>query len=256
MGSMKDYMYDVQSERADKWVREQLNDEDGLVDEDSEEYQSLLQDYADMKQFQSDAAEWEAELEWLKNNGSSILHKEFIEQLNDLREMAGSNLADSKGFNPTVNSRLVINMTYAYAVTLLEAFLVDTLNALLSENPKFLKNAITSIDELKNAKYGLADLYQSEATVLSLATRKLAGIHFHNIPKVKKIYEEVLGVKLSVDFSKVNEITAVRHDIVHRNGKTIDGVPVYINAERLQAALDFIQQFASNLQAEINKATQ
>lgn len=259
MSSIKEYMFDLAGQHADKWIREQLDDADCLIDENSEEYQSLFEDYCYVEQAKFDAAEsqaeWEAELKWLKNNGSSFLHKGFMSQLNNLRGMASSNLADAKGFNSSVNGQLASKMAYAYAVTLLEAFLGDTLNALLNENPEFLKKAIANVEELKKARYGLSELNFDNLTVLSLATRKLAEIHFHNIPKVMMIYEQVLGHKLRVDFSKVNEITIVRHDIVHRNGKTIDGIPIYIDAESLQVALDCIQKFASDLQVEINKAT-
>jgi hypothetical protein len=42
----------------------------------------------------------------------------------------------------------------------------------------------------------------------------------------KKIYEQVLGVELQLDISKVSKITSLRHDIVHRNGYTKDREPI------------------------------
>jgi hypothetical protein len=41
-----------------------------------------------------------------------------------------------------------------------------------------------------------------------------------------KIYEQVLGVELQLDISKVSKITSLRHDIVHRNGYTKDREPI------------------------------
>ncbi|NAW83216.1 hypothetical protein CAG69_14365, partial [Vibrio sp. V43_P6S15P86] len=140
MSSIKEHMYDLEAQRAELWIRDHLEDE--VLDESSSEWQQLEREYYDMKQAEADAAEWQAEIDWLVRNGSSELHHEFTEQLDSLRKMAQSNLNQSNGFGNFSTNKLVINMTYAYAVTLLEAFLGDTLKTLINENDKLLKNAI------------------------------------------------------------------------------------------------------------------
>ena len=75
MSSIKDYLFSVQDERAEEWIRERLSDED--LEEDSEEWQELASQYSDYQEHLADEAEWEAELKWLKENGSSNIHKFF-----------------------------------------------------------------------------------------------------------------------------------------------------------------------------------
>lgn len=251
MSSIKEHMYDLEAQRAELWIRDHLEDE--TLDESSTEWQQLEREYYDMKQAEADAAEWQAEIDWLVRNGSSELHHEFNEQLDSLRKMAQSNLNQSNGFGNFSTNKLVINMTYAYAVTLLEAFLGDTLKTLINEHDKFLKNAIFNVEQLKKSRFGLSDLYSQNMTIQALATKKLSEeVLFHNIPKVMVVFEQVLGKKLSVDFAKVNQIKDIRHDIVHRNGKTIEGKNHNLDFSDLQAALDSIELFACDLQKQIN----
>jgi len=109
-----------------------------------------------------------------------------------------------------------------------------------------------NVEEVKKAKYSLSDLRGKDIDVRSLTTRKLSEVLFHKIPKVKAIYEQVIGKKLSIDISKVNKIVEIRHNIVHRNGRTIDDEIIVVTAEDLSNAIVFIKEFSSELQIQIN----
>lgn len=145
MGRMSDLMIEMENERADLWIRERLNDED--ADEDSEEYQQLVEEYSNLQEFLREQAEFEEELNWLRENGSSIIHKNFIEEINGLKSVLKSANVSNKPY-------MIYRMTYAHSVTLLEAFLGDTIKALVSEsNDNFMRSM--GIDELKKARYSL-----------------------------------------------------------------------------------------------------
>ncbi|PKH06692.1 HEPN domain-containing protein [Moritella sp. Urea-trap-13] len=251
MSSTTDYIIDLQEERARKWIVKQLGDES--ISDNSLEWKEVEADYWYMIEQNQEDAEWEAETEWLLKSGTSHLHKHFIKQLDALMEMAELNLTEQNKMPFLLNSHLVINMTYAYSVTLLEAFLGDTIKALINENSKVLKNAISNVEQLKKAKYSLNDFFSESVSVASLATRKISEeILFHNIPKVMTVYEQAIGKKLNIDFSSVNQITNIRHDIVHRNGYKIDGSSIFISPDDLKKAIESIKVFANDLQVEVN----
>ncbi len=251
MSSIKDHLFDVQEEQADQWIRERLSD-DTLVEE-SDEWQELAQEYSDHQEFLWDEAEWEAELKWLKENGSSNIHNIFVTELDALKIMVESNLKDSSKLAFMLHSNMIIKMSYAYAVTLLESFLGDTLKALITERSDFLNNAIKNVEEVKKAKYSIAELATTDLDISSLALKNISEILFHNIPKVKKVYEQVIGQKLGVDISAVSTITSLRHDIVHRNGYTKDKKSINLTAQNFYQAIDDIKAFTSDLQIKINE---
>ncbi len=248
MSSIKDYLFEMQEQQADAWIRERLSDKS--LDEDSDEYQELAQAYSNYQDHLLDEAEWQAELEWLKENGSSELHKIFFGELDTLKAMVDNNSSNRSQTAFVLHTNLVVKMSYAYAVTLLESFLGDTLKALITENEQFLKNALRKFKVLKNVK--LTELADTDLDVKSLILKYLGDVLYHNIPNVIEMYEQVLDVKLDIDMSKVVKITKLRHDIVHRNGKSIDGKSISLNDKDFAHAIDDIKEFASALQRVIN----
>ncbi|MCD1598215.1 hypothetical protein [Rheinheimera aquimaris] len=245
MGRMSDLMIDMANESADDWINERLEDKN--ADEDSEEYRYWADQYYALQEHLHGQAELEFELKWLKEHGSSEIHKIFIEELHELKKIIGTRGSVNKPY-------LILRMAYSYAVTLLETFLSDSIKSLVTSDDKFFKNAL-KVDELSKAKYSLEFLALNEMNAKGLAVKELSSILYHNIPKVIRTYEAVLGKRLNIDMSQVDVITKIRHDIVHRNGKTKDGTLVHIDEEKILASIESIEIFAKELQLVINKNT-
>ncbi|QWZ85147.1 hypothetical protein [Aeromonas sp. FDAARGOS 1404] len=250
MSSIKDHLFAMQEQRADEWIRERLSDDS--LDDDSEEYLQLAEEYSDYKEHLWEEAEWRAELQWLKENGSSSIHKFFISELDALKIMASSNFNNRQKMAFILHTDIVVKMSYAYAVTLLESFLGDSLKSLISQDDQLLKNALCKFKILKNVK--ITELAETDLDVRSLVLKSVSEVLYHNIPNVVEMYEQVLGTKLDIDISKIIKVTKLRHDIVHRNGKTIDGNKISLNAEDFTQAIDDIKEFSNLLQVAINKA--
>lgn len=151
-----------------------------------------------------------------------------------------------------LHSNTIIKMSYAYAVTLLESFLGDTLKSLISEDEQFLKNAVANFKILKNVK--LTELIESDLDVNNLVLKYISDFLYHNIPNTIEMYEQILGNKIKIDISNVVKITKLRHDIVHRNGKSIDGKNITLNFQDFTQAINEIKEFAGVLQIAINES--
>ncbi|HHG3355699.1 TPA: hypothetical protein ACPVYO_000684 [Vibrio parahaemolyticus] len=250
MSTIKDYLYEIQEQQADDWIRERLDD--SSLDEESEEYQELAEQYSNYQDHLREEAEWKAELQWFKENGSSELHKTFVHELDMLKIMVDNNFSNNAKTSFSLHTNLIVKMSYAYAVTLLESFLGDTLRALITQDERFLKNALRKLKVLKNVK--LTELAGADLDIKSLVLRYVSNVLYHNIPNVVEMYEQVLDVDLnSIDKSKVVQITNLRHDIVHRNGKSVDGKSINLNAQDFTNAIDDIKDFAGALQRVINE---
>ena len=239
----------MQEQRADEWIRERLSDDS--LDDDSEEYLQLAEEYSDYNDHLWEEAEWRAELQWLKENGSSSIHKFFISELDVLKIMVSSNFNNLPKMAFIQHTDIVVKMSFAYAVTLLESFLGDSLKSLISQDDQLLKNALCKLKILKNVK--ITELAETDLDVRSLVLKSVSEVLYHNIPNVVEMYEQVLGTKLDIDISKIIKITKLRHDIVHRNGKTIDGNKISLNTEDFTQAIDDIKEFSNQLQVAINK---
>jgi hypothetical protein len=166
--------------------------------------------------------------------------------------MAESNFKNTHKVAFILHKNVTVKMSYAYAVTLLESFLGDTLKSTISENEKYLKNALCKFKILKNVK--LTDLATTDLNLKSLVLKHVGDVLYHNIPNVLEMYEQILGVNLNIDKSNIVKITKLRHDIVHRNGKTIDGQEISLNPEDFNEAIEDIKEFTDALQKAINES--
>lgn len=243
MGSMSDLMIDLDNERIDQWIRDRLEGDD--VDEESEEYKELADEYYNLQEHLRDQFEFEEDQKWLQKNDSSTFHRLFLEEINELEKLVIKNPLKDKPY-------IMYRMTYAHSVSLLEAFLGDTVKSLVNNNDCFFVNS-RKIAELKNARYTLDYLATTESNPKALAIKELSKILYHRMPKVKIIFETILGKKISLKISEVDKITKIRHDIVHRNGKTKEGNPTYLDQNDLINMFNEIKNFANELQRIINK---
>lgn len=242
MSSIKEQIFDKQEEHAEEWIRERLSNQE--LTPDSAEWQGLLIEYSAYQDHLSDEHEWISEIKWLKENGSIDIYHNFIIEIDTLKKLAQKSLSEPI----PLDENIVIKMSYSYSVTLLEAFLGDTLKALISEETKYLNNAITRIDQIKNIKYSLSDLANLGLNISSLAIKCVSEMLFHKIDKVMRVYEKTLGCKIDIDISKVQDIVGIRHDIVHRNGYTKENEVIDILPHDLYEAISNIKKFANNLQ--------
>ena len=242
MSSIKEVLFGEQEKQAEKWVRERLTDQNLTVE--SEEWQSLLNDYSAYQDYLNDEYEWISEIKWLKENGSVDIYQNFVTELTNIKKLAENSLSEPI----PLNENLIIKMCYSYSVTLLEAFLGDTIKALISENNVYLNNALERVDQIRNTKYSLFDLSKSGMDLSGLAIKCVSEVLFHKIDKTMEMYKKVLGCKINIDTSKVKLIIDIRHDIVHRNGYTKENEVIDILPHDLYQAITDIKHLVNKLQ--------
>ena len=151
---------------------------------------------------------------WYKKKSYSEFYSSFILAISELRIILD---------NDTSGSDILYKMVYVHSVTVMETFLSDTIKSLLISNEKYIANSIKNLDELKNNNYKLSTIINKKGGVNAIVFDEISSYMYHNIPKVKNIYRAVLGIVISHDIKNVSKITSIRHDVVHRNGKKLDG---------------------------------
>jgi hypothetical protein len=72
-------------------------------------------------------------------------------------------------------------------------------------------------------KVELTDLIGGDTTPEKVVREHLLQISWHNLARVRMLYKTVLGVHWPDKLGGLYEAVRIRHDIVHRNGRTKDG---------------------------------
>ena len=243
MSITKEYMFDLQQEEMEQWIKEHLGDED--ADEETPGWDTLVQEWSYM---QESLQEDHESLQWYDSHSYSDLHRSFQFQIHNLRDLTYLQVAIS-------HEETFYKMTYAHAVTLMESFLADSVRSLILSDDKYFQNAICKVEDLKDIKYSLRDIVKQQDGARGFAIKELSGVMYHNIPKVREILKSVLGQPIFIDISDVCRITTLRHDIVHRDGKTTDGTLIKVDKEIALEAIAGVELFVDKLASEISRIT-
>jgi hypothetical protein len=127
-------------------------------------------------------------------------------------------------------------LLFANAITSLETYLFDTFANTVLNNPALLRAFVEKTEEFQHRQVKFSDIFVHAETVPAMAKQFLGSMIWHNIGKVKRMYKETLAIDLG-DVAEVGRAVAVRHDIVHRNGRTIDGERIAIRLAEVRNVL-------------------
>jgi hypothetical protein len=81
----------------------------------------------------------------------------------------------------------------------------------------------------------------------------LFNIVWHNLGKVRCMYRDVLDLNFPDDSSHVHSAVIVRHDIVHRSGKSKKGRIHYFRDGDIERLLVAIEAFVNEIETQLQK---
>ncbi|HGS4726174.1 TPA: hypothetical protein ACMDQ7_003419 [Vibrio cholerae] len=243
MSTIKEYMFDLQEAEMHQWIREHLDDEE--ADEETPGWHELAQEWGYLQESEQEQSEF---FEWYIAHSYSDIHRTFQYQIHKLRDLIEMQVA-------VFHEETFYKMSYAHAVTLMESFLADTVRSLILTDETYFMNAIHKVETLKESKYTLVEIAKQPDGAKGFAIAELSKIMYHNIPKVREILKAILGKKITVDISNVCRITELRHDIVHRDGKTTDGTLIKVDKDIALETINLIEQFVENVASEVSRVS-
>jgi hypothetical protein len=233
-------MDDQVEQEKEAYIRSILNDDQ--ADESHPRWEILANDFYEEHERRRAADEDFAEAQWSIKNEPLVLFNNTVNDLNESYKILES-------FKDTGDQPLQFKMLYSYGITVLEAYLYELAVHLVRTNPTCLKNFVSDKDiskALSFEKYSLHEILKDPDFVLSKVINSLSNVLYHNIWKSVKIFEGIVGQKFEIDTTDINKACSIRHDLVHRNGKTIDGEVIEVNYELVSnsyvAIFNFIRQ--------------
>ncbi|PDT10650.1 hypothetical protein [Rhizobium sp. M1] len=147
--------------------------------------------------------------------------------------------------------------------SILEAFLRDRLLNVVSHlgepGERARRRLCTRMDSFNEQKWTLRDVAKASNILLEQVVERIKEESFHDFKKVAKYYDHAISLEMLPtapdDVSFLNAAVAKRHDCVHRNGKTKEGVlNSDINEAYLQRLASLFKQMARNVDAGVRSA--
>lgn len=150
--------------------------------------------------------------------------------------------------------KLLYRTLYANIISSMEAYLSDKIISRVLSSTDSKRKFVENYKGYKELKLSLSDIYKKMDNIDSCIIKTLRDIIYHNLPVVKNIYKAALDIEIG-DISELMRCVAIRHDIVHRNGKDKEGVLHSITKEDVITLATKISDFIRNIEYEFSKLT-
>lgn len=240
MSSTKDYFFDVQQEACIEWGR-QIYGFEIDPDEEPELWETLAAEYSDM-------LDAKAEIQWLNRHS----HQEFFKEFETELAATASLLAAA---TQTPNANTVFKLIYAHTVTLMEALISSVVRKLVVSDESLLRSLAAGYKKVNVVSVSLKEIAENPKVVETIVLRILAEQTFHNVATIKEVLGVMFGDHMKdLDLAGVGRICSKRHDIVHRNGKTVDDKPIELSPAEVDQAISTVSEFALDVRRRIEAA--
>jgi hypothetical protein len=174
-------------------------------------------------------------------------HESFIESINNIEALSSLLLANEQ------LGQVLNRMLFANTITAMETYLSDAfINTVLSKD--FLIPKLVETTPAFNEKnYKLSDIYTWLDDTRKAVTEYLLDIIYHNIWKVKAMYKCVLDIDFPDDLETIQKAITIRHDIVHRNGKSKKGTSIQVSIDDILANVKEVKALIEHIDEQLNQ---
>lgn len=184
-----------------------------------------------------------------------ITNKDYYDTFNRAL-LSAAKLNDVELENDDEITSILRRQTYIFVIGALEAFLSEALINLTDENIDYFRNFVETLSEFKEKKFPLSEIFVVQEELKESVKKVLLDINYHNLIKVKEMYQSTFKISFP-DIGFLLKSVKVRHDLVHRNGKTKQGEVVKIDKEALSNLIEktsiFVDEIALKLGLQIKQ---
>jgi hypothetical protein len=140
---------------------------------------------------------------------------------------------------------------YAAVFFALESYLFDFFHSTIQADTNLFNKFIKVNEDFQKTKVNLSDIIEEHKKLDRTVREYLAGLLWHNLPRIDRLYELVLGIKFDKELlGKLSKAVLTRHDIVHRNGKKKDGAQIFLSREQVLQLIFWVRDFVKHIEEE------
>ena len=154
--------------------------------------------------------------------------------------------------NDPNTSELVHQMVHSSLIAALEAFLADTMAFWVRTDKGVLRQFTSKNKDFKGRQLTLDQLFERIEKLDQEVEIYLQEMLWHRLDKIRPMMMTGLGIAFP-DIGELMKEVLVRHDIVHRAGRTKNGEFVSVSSADAIRVRDAVRRFAQTIVAELEK---
>jgi len=179
-----------------------------------------------------------------------IANKNFLEKYSE--EMLNLDLLAALHIPEDENLQAVLlRQIFIGIIGTLEAFLSDVFINLTIDNDEYFRNFIESHPSFKSTKIELSEIFNQSEKLKETAKKVMIDTIYHKLESVYRMYSETFKIEFP-NISEMSKYIAMRHDLVHRNGRTKEGEIVTINREVINNLSNEVEVLVYELAGKLN----
>jgi hypothetical protein len=135
-------------------------------------------------------------------------------------------------------------------IAALEAYLADTASYWVAVDKNVFRQFVESCEEFKAQKLTLSEIFERMDALVDDVEKYLQQLVWHRLDKVVPLLCESFVIP-QPSIGELMKHIVVRHDIVHRGGKTRNGTGVVIAIEKLNQLRADVVAFIDEIEAHL-----
>jgi hypothetical protein len=167
--------------------------------------------------------------------------KSFSEAIENLKEMLKIELKQ-------VQKQFFFKMIYVNIITVLETYLSEFFIGQLERNEYSFRKFVENNPDFKKEKISLSDIFKKQESLEEYVKKYLVDFTWHNLPKLRPMFKTTLDIDFPNSIGNLIKATHIRHDLVHRAGKTKDGTPINLSKQDISDLIEEVFKFCEHIE--------
>lgn len=139
---------------------------------------------------------------------------------------------------------------YANIIACMESYLFDKLRFEVLSKEDNKRKFVKGFKDYTHQMFSLNELFDTFDNIDGKIRKTLESIIYHDLPKVKGMYKDILDIDIG-DISDLCKCISIRHDIVHRNGKTKDGREIVIHKDDIETVAKTVSGMIKSIEHQL-----
>lgn len=170
-------------------------------------------------------------------------YQQFLQRLSEIDSL-NTAVLDSEHKLPL---RLLL---YSHLITALETYLSETMSYWVKSDEDVFKKFVSNCSEFKQEKLSLSSIFNRLEALGDQVAQYIQKTVWHRLDRVMPLFSSSLDIKRP-EIEQLMKYIVIRHDIVHRGGRTKEGKTVEITPDKLSELRHCIATFVENIEGEI-----
>lgn len=196
---------------------------------------------------------WDNDENWINSSSSPNPWDIFMEHYWHIDDIV-SEYGNLERATLVLAHEVINRMAFSSMISAMEAYLSDTLINAVTTRRSVLGRLISTDGELQKKTVSLEDVFKNSNVASEVVREQLSKVLYYNLGKVRNLYRSAFDVDIIENEeiqTSLSRAVGIRHDIVHRNGKTISGDEHHISGTEVTALMHNVRRFLDHVKVEV-----